>query len=119
MKRKFLATIVLLCSVLICFAAIAELSGKWKGVLKMSDGNELPLTYVFKVDGEKLSGSVISERGEIPLTEGKVKGSDFTFNITINDNVIPNTGKYYGDSTVINSDFNGRKMHLKLIRSDK
>jgi hypothetical protein len=119
MKIKFLTTTVLLCSALICFAAFAELSGKWKGILKMSDGNELPLTYVFKVDGEKLSGSVISERGEIPLTDGKITGNDFKFNIAINDNVIANTGKYYGDSTIINSDFNGRKNHLKLTRSDK
>jgi hypothetical protein len=119
MKRKLLTTTLLLSCVLVCFAAIAELNGKWKGVLKMSDGNELPLTYVFKVDGEKLTGSIISERGELPMTEGKIKGNDFTFNITINDNVMPNTGKYYGDSTVIISDFNGHKNHIKLTRTDK
>jgi len=119
MKRNFLTIALLLCSTLICFAAFAELSGKWKGILKMSDGNELPLTYIFKVDGDKLSGSVISERGELPLTEGKINGNDFKFNITINDNVIPNTGKFYGDSTIITSDFNGRKNHLKLTRADK
>lgn len=119
MKRRTTITALLLCTVFACFAAFAELTGKWKGVLKMGDGNELPLTYVFKVDGEKLTGSVISERGELPFTEGKIKGNDFSFNIAINDNTIANTGKYYGDSTVITSDFNGRKNKIKLTRSDK
>lgn len=118
MKRKFFTAALLMCSFVVCLAAIADLSGKWKGVLKMGDGNELPLTYTFKVDGDKLTGSVASERGEIQITDGKVNGSDFSFKIAINDNVIPNTGKYYGDSTVVESDFNGRKLHIKLSRTD-
>ncbi|MDB4926875.1 hypothetical protein [Mucilaginibacter sp.] len=119
MKRKISTTILLLCSVFVCLAAIADLTGNWKGVIKMGDGNELPLTYVFKVDGEKLTGSVISANGEIPMTEGKVNGADFTFKIDVNGTTIVNIGKYYGDSTVVNSDFNGRKLHIKLIRADK
>jgi hypothetical protein len=119
MKIKLLTTGLLLGSVLVCFAAIADLAGKWKGAITMRDGNELALTYVFKIDGEKLTGSVTSERGEIPLTDGKIKGADFSFNLAIGDNIIPNTGKYYGDSTIITSNFGERKTKIKLTRTDK
>jgi hypothetical protein len=114
MKRKIFTTALLAFCTLICLAAITDLTGKWKGVLKIGDGNEFPLTYTFKVDGENLTGSITSPQGEIPLSEGKINGSDFTFKIDVNGTTIANTGKYYGDSTVVNSDFNGQKLHLVL-----
>jgi hypothetical protein len=120
MKRNFVTTALLICSAIVCFAAIAaDLSGKWKGSLVMGDGNELPLTYVFKVDGEKLSGNVTSAQGDLPIYDGKISGADFTFKLDVNGTTITNAGKYYGDSTVINSDFNGQKLHLKLLRADQ
>ncbi len=119
MKRKIFTTAFLLGSFIVCLAAIADLTGKWSGVLKLGDGNELPLTYVFKVDGEKLTGAITSPQGELPIAEGKVTGADFTFKIDVNGTTIANTGKYYGDSTIINSDFNGQKLHIKLLRADK
>lgn len=118
MKRKFFTTALLLCSAIICFAAIADLTGKWAGVIKMGD-NEFPLTYVFKVDGQNLTGSIVSDQGEIPITEGKVNGTDFSFKIDVNGMTIANTGKYYGDSTIVESEFNGQKLRTKLTRTDK
>ncbi|MDB5116758.1 MAG: glycoside hydrolase [Mucilaginibacter sp.] len=118
MKRKIFTTTLLLCSFIICLAAIADLNGKWKGVIKMSDGNDLPLTYVFKVDGEKLNGSVISDQGELPMYEGKISGANFTFKIDVNGAPITNIGKYYGDSTIVDADLNGHKLHAKLTRAD-
>ena len=116
MKRKLFTTVLLLCSVIICLAAITDLTGKWAGVMKFGEGTEFPLTYVFKVDGEKLTGSIVSSQGEIPISDGKVTGADFSFKIDVNGNTIVNTGKYYGDSTIVNSDFNGQKLHVKLTR---
>lgn len=117
MKRKIFTTTLLLFSFVVCLAAIADLTGKWAGVIKIGDGNEFPLTYVFKVDGDKLTGSVISAQGEIPISEGKVNGTDFSFKLDVNGMTIASTGKYYGDSTVVESDFNGQKMHTKLTRA--
>jgi len=118
MKRKIFTAILLICVVTIGFAAIADLTGSWKGVLQMGE-NDLPLTYTFKVDGDKLTGSVTSPQGELPISDGKIAGADFTFKLDVNGTTIANTGKYYGDSTVINSDFNGNKMHIKLTRAAK
>jgi len=60
-------------------AAAADLNGKWKGDAKMPDGNSLEINMVFKVDGEKLTGTVTNSYGEEQITEGTVKGNDISF----------------------------------------
>ncbi|MGV3704707.1 MAG: hypothetical protein ACO1NU_04950 [Arcticibacter sp.] len=116
MKRKISMIALLICSFAICLAAAADLTGKWQGVLNFGD-MDLPLTYTFKVDGENLTGTVTSPQGDLPISDGKIKGADFTFSLDIGGNVMPQTGKFYGDSTVITSEFNGMKTHLKLTRA--
>jgi hypothetical protein len=116
MKRKISIITLLVSCLTICLAASADLNGKWKGILKFGD-MELPLTYTFQVDGESLTGVVTSEQGDLPISDGKIKGSDFTFSLDIGGNVMPQTGKFYGDSTIITSEFNGQKTHLKLTRA--
>ncbi|MFD0749681.1 hypothetical protein ACFQZS_05980 [Mucilaginibacter calamicampi] len=115
MKRKIFVAALLVCCVTVAFAAFADLTGKWKGTLKFGD-NEIELNYTFKVDGENLTGSIGTGQGEFPITEGKIKGNDFTFSLDFNGNKIPNVGKYYGDSTIITQDFNGNKSKIKLTR---
>lgn len=61
----------------LCFAA--DLNGKWKGTLKTQDGGDLETTFVFKVDGEKLTGTVANSYGEEQITEGVVKGDEISF----------------------------------------
>lgn len=119
MKRKFFTTTLLLCSFIICLAAIADLTGKWTGTIKLADGSDIPLTYVFKVDGEKLTGSITSPQAEMPIYDGKISGTDFTFKVDVNGNPVINTGKFYGDSVAVNADLDGQKLHSKLLRADK
>ena len=116
MKKKFSIAALLVCSFVVCLAAFADLNGKWKGILKLADF-ELPLTYTFKVDGENLTGTIGTGQGEFPIADGKIKGNDFSFSLDFNGNKIPNTGKYYGDSTIITQDFNGNKSNIKLTRA--
>ncbi len=115
MKKKFTIAALLVCSFAAAFAAFADLSGKWKGMMKFND-MEFPLNYTFKVDGDKLTGSIGTEQGEMPIADGKINGSDFTFSLDFNGQKIPNTGKYYGDSTIITSEFQGMKNRVKLTR---
>jgi hypothetical protein len=116
MKRKFFLTTLLVCFVAVCFAIIADLNGKWAGVIKTPDGNEIPVTYDFKVDGDKLTGTADSPNGQIPLDEGKINGNDFSFSVTVDNQKYPHTGKYYGDSTTVDIDFGGPKAHVLLKR---
>lgn len=116
MKKTFTIATLLVCSFAAAFAAFADLSGKWKGMMKFND-MEFPLNYTFKVDGEKLTGAIGSDQGDFPISDGKIKGSDFTFTLDFNGEKIPNVGKYYGDSTVITSEFQGMKNKVKLTRA--
>lgn len=119
MKRRITTTLLVLCTVFACFAAIAELTGKWKGSIKMSDGNTIPLTYIFKVDGEKLTGSIITPQEELEIYDGKVKGADFTFKVDVNGSAVPSVGKFYGDSVTMVADLNGERLKSTLKRADE
>jgi hypothetical protein len=116
MKRKLFSTTVLLGSALVCFAAFADLTGKWTGNLKMSDGNSFQVTYKFKTEGDKLTGSVITPQDELEIYDGKVKDKDFSFKVDVNDNAIPCEGKFYGDSVTVTATLNGGKLKSTLKR---
>jgi hypothetical protein len=60
-------------------ASAADLSGKWKGDMKMPDGGSLEINFNFHVDGEKLTGTVANTYGEEQITEGSVKGDAVSF----------------------------------------
>jgi hypothetical protein len=76
-NRTFSAALFLL----IAPASVAfalDINGKWKGNLASPNG-DLETTMVFKVDGEKLTGTVTNTYGEEQITEGSVKGDDVNF----------------------------------------
>jgi hypothetical protein len=66
-------------------AAGADVSGKWTAQVPGRNGQTREQTFTFKADGEKLTGTVSGMQGaEIPITDGKISGSDITFNVTMN-----------------------------------
>jgi len=61
----------------------ADVSGTWKGTADIG-GNTIERTFVFKVDGAKLTGETTSEMmGKSTLTDGKVDGDNLSFTITV------------------------------------
>jgi len=60
----------------------ADISGTWTGMMSFGD-NQIPLTYVFKQDGAKLTGTVASPNGDLPLQEGKVDGDKLSFFVMV------------------------------------
>jgi len=114
MKRKFLITALLSCCFMICLAAFADLSGKWTGTMNTPDGQSLDLSYTFKVDGEKLTGTATSPMGEVAVEDGKIKGDEFTFKVNVNGTDYPHKGKVYADSCAMNIDFGGASTHFVL-----
>jgi len=122
MKTRIFTTLALVCCFMVCFAIIADLSGKWTGNVKGPDGSDIALTYVFKVDGDKLTGTVEQPGDAEPakLDSGKVVGNNITFSVTTGDGtVIPHNGVFYGDSVGMNFTFQGMKFHTTLKRADK
>jgi len=121
MKKKMLTTTMLVCvCFFVCLAVAADLTGKWSGSIKTPNG-DYPVKYTFKVDGEALTGSADSDQGALPISEGKVSGNNFTFNLNLNGVVLKNVGKFYGDSITIDVDYNGTAMHglLKRVEDKK
>lgn len=108
MKKTIISLAFLFVFALACFAA--DLTGIWKGAVKMPNGESLDLTYKFKAEGETLTGSVTSSYGELALSDGKIKGNDFTFKLDFGGNVMEQSGKLYGDSIVISSSMQGNEI---------
>lgn len=104
MKKSVTLLSFLLVFVLICLAA--ELTGTYRGSIIFQE-RKLDLTYKLKAEGEKLSGSIDSEYGVIPLLDGKINGSDFTYKIDIGNGPMESKGKFMTDSIEITSNIEG------------
>jgi hypothetical protein len=76
--RKFL----LLFGAFVLVAAAADITGTWKASIETPNGAR-ETTFVFKADGDKLTGTVAGGRGgEAPIENGKIKGDDVSFTVT-------------------------------------
>jgi hypothetical protein len=120
MKKRLFTTAALVCCIMVCFAIAGDLAGKWTGTLKTPDGNEIPLTYVFKTDSGKLTGTAATPEGEVPITDGKlIDATDCTFNVSVNGADYKHTAKLYpaADSIGLDIDLGGQKFHTTLKRS--
>jgi hypothetical protein len=99
MNRKFLLVIA---TAVVCFviANAADATGKWTTTINTQIG-DMPYTYDFKVDGEKLTGKAKSQFGDVEITEGKCKDDEITFveNVSLDGNAIriDYKGKVSGD----------------------
>ncbi|PAW93261.1 glycoside hydrolase [Mucilaginibacter sp. MD40] len=119
MKRKIFTTALLCCTVVFCMAAaiFADLNGKWNGTIATPDGNSIDVSYNFKVDGDKLTGSAVSPMGEVALDNGKIKGDEFTFSVNVSGTDYPHKGKAYPDSCAMDIDFGGSSSHFVIKRA--
>ncbi len=95
-RKSVLALFLLLGALLAVYAA--DLNGRWEGKMENPNGDDITITFTFKVDGEKLTGSVEGPAGELPIEEGKVKGDGISFMVKFGDNTITHQGKVSGDS---------------------
>lgn len=57
----------------------ADVTGKWKAEMTGPGGATREVTFTFKVDGDKLTGTMSTPRGEREITEGKVSGDEISF----------------------------------------
>src|ERR1035438_303560 len=79
MTRRFLFATAVLCAIFAASALAADISGNWSGTLQAGD-SPVPLTFAFKQDGAKLTGTVTHPQSPpLPLSEGKVVGDKVSF----------------------------------------
>jgi len=66
-------------------ASAADVTGKWTAQVPGRGGNTTENTFVFKVDGAKLTGTMDAGRGgPAEITDGKVSGDDISFTVVRN-----------------------------------
>jgi hypothetical protein len=115
--KKIVTTTLLLCCFLVGFGTIANLNGKWSGLLKTDQGDEYPLLYNFKIDGDQLTGTAKTPKGDLPINDGKITGDTFKFNVVISGMEVDHTGRFYGDSVGVDISLGDARSHAKLIRT--
>ncbi|HWQ56275.1 MAG TPA: hypothetical protein VN442_21490 [Bryobacteraceae bacterium] len=75
---KYILSVVAVLLVFAMAAPAADISGKWKAEMQTPNGTR-ESTFDFKVDGDKLTGTVTGARGSSEITEGKISGDDISF----------------------------------------
>ena len=72
-----------LLSLLTLTATAADISGTWKGTAERGPNGPMERTFVFKVDGNKLTGETTSSLlGKSEIIDGKIDGNNISFSIT-------------------------------------
>lgn len=92
MKRRTCIGSALLVILTATLMFAADVTGAWKGEVKGPDGNSFQLTFNFKQDGAKLTGTVTGPGGDIPITDGKVDGDKISFTVSVNGTTIQHDG---------------------------
>ena len=113
-----------ICAVLlIVFSAItafaADVTGVWTGEIKGPNGESFQLSFKFKQDGTKLTGTVTGPQGDpMDISDGKVDGDKLFFKVSFNGMTINHDGVISGDEIKLKTkpdqgDFPGGEMTLK------
>jgi hypothetical protein len=80
--------------------AASEIDGKWKGVLS-SQMSELEVVYTFKVVDDSLTGLAHTSMGDAEFLNGKVNGTNFSFDTEWNGSLLYHKCTLQGDSVLM------------------
>ena len=117
MKKTLLLTIfMVLCSVVL-FAS--DFDGKWKTTIQ-TDMGEMSFTIEYKVDGEKVSGTLISDMGDMPFSDGKISDNQIEYTLDIQGMKITHTGTLDGDKINMKSsgDYGDNEFVLTRVKEE-
>ncbi len=103
-------------------ALAADITGKWSGDMQIPDGTSIPLTFTFKQDGAKVTGTVTSPQGDaLAISDGKIVDDKVTFVVMYNGMTIKHEGTVVGDQMKLSSktdsgDFPGAEFTVKRTK---
>jgi len=103
-------------------AMAANVRGTWTGQSTGPDGNTMQLTFTFKQDGATLTGSVQGPMGDaMAITNGKIDGDKFSFDVSFNGMTINHQCTVVGDSIKMSTktdsgDFPGMELTLTRVK---
>ncbi len=99
-------------------AMAADVTGTWTAQATGPDGGGMQLTFTFKQDGTALTGTVLPPQGDsVQISNGKVDGDKFTFDVSFNGMTIHHDCTVVGDTIKMTTksdsgDFPGMEMTL-------
>jgi hypothetical protein len=64
-------------------AMAASVSGKWVAQVPGRDGQTREQTFNLKAEGDKLTGTVSGRQGDTAISDGKIKGDELSFEVTM------------------------------------
>ena len=102
--------------------AATDVTGNWTAQMQSPDGSSMQLTFNFKRDGDKLTGTVDGPMGGDPINiqNGKIDGDKIYWETSFNGNTISHQGTVSGDEmkvTVKSSGGDFPEMDLTLKRA--
>ena len=90
MKKSLLTVLIAVFAFTISQAQ--GIGGKWKASLEGPQGS-MELSFTYKVDGTKLTGTVTSPMGSQEINNGMVTENEFSYEIDMMGNVMKFNGK--------------------------
>jgi hypothetical protein len=101
--------------------AATDATGSWTADVQTPDGNSMTLTFTFKQDADKLTGTVQGPQGDpMDIANGKVDGDKITFDTSFNGTTINHAGTISGDEIKLSAksaDGNFPPMDITLKRA--
>jgi hypothetical protein len=83
MQRRRFAILTVIFGLTAVAAWAADITGTWTGTIS-ADGNDFPLTYTFKQDSDKFTGTVTGPQGDpLPLIDCKLDGDKISFAVKV------------------------------------
>jgi hypothetical protein len=79
MRNRVVVFSAVLVLAAIALALAASVDGKWVAQVPGRGGQTSEQTFTFKSDGAKLTGTVSTPQGEVPIADGVIKGDEISF----------------------------------------
>jgi len=97
--KKILSVFVFL--LIATFGFAAGIEGNWVANMKGPDGGDgMTMTFTFKMDGDKLTGVIKTPNGDMPISNTKVNGKTFSFDVSFNEMTITHNCVLKEDDTI-------------------
>ena len=101
MKNRVVILSAVMVLAAITLGLAAGVDGKWVAQVPGQGGQTREVTFNFKAEGAKLTGTVSGRQGDTPISDGTIKGDDISFTQSFemqgNSIKLTYTGKVSGD----------------------
>ncbi len=120
MTRRMLVFPLLL-GVFVLVASAADVAGKWTAEVAAQEGQARQVTFNFRVEGDKLTGTMSGPGGELEILDGKISGDEISFAVSTKkgdqETKVLYRGKIEGNEIKLSSEADGKPLELTARRT--